>query len=157
MKRFNTRYVGLSQDWVGDGLNLYTRENFGGQTRVTYSFQWLWWWSLSLWEDIWRQRRKICSDLKGVHIFRLQHKMRASLTFNQGLIMQHSLQLLQVLLPVFKILLTLVVGAGFFGWYNKQSVRLSLQVALHGLSTSTTGTLVTRFAFLLARGQLTLG
>jgi len=29
------RYVGLSQDWVGDSLNLYTRENYGGMTRVT--------------------------------------------------------------------------------------------------------------------------
>ena len=36
-------------------------------------------------------------------------------------------------------------------------VRFSLQAAHHGLSTSTTGTLVTRFASLLDREQLTLG
>merc|ERR1711971_351208 len=29
------RYVGFSHDWVGDSLNLYTRENYGGMTRVT--------------------------------------------------------------------------------------------------------------------------
>jgi len=34
-KASSLRYVGLSQDWVGDGLNLYTRENYGGKTRVT--------------------------------------------------------------------------------------------------------------------------
>ena len=28
------RYVALSQDWVGDSLNLYARQNFGGETRV---------------------------------------------------------------------------------------------------------------------------
>ena len=28
------RYVALSQDWVGDSLNLYSRQNFGGETRV---------------------------------------------------------------------------------------------------------------------------
>ena len=29
-----SRYVALSQDWVGDSLNLYARQNFGGETRV---------------------------------------------------------------------------------------------------------------------------
>ena len=32
----NSRYVGLSQEWHGDSLNLYTRENYGGETRVRF-------------------------------------------------------------------------------------------------------------------------
>ena len=32
----NSRYVGLSQEWLGDSLNLYTREYYGGETRVRF-------------------------------------------------------------------------------------------------------------------------
>ena len=44
-------------------------------------------------EQMWRQRRE---HLKGVHFCRLQQKTRVSLTFNQGLTMQHNLLLSQV-------------------------------------------------------------
>jgi len=33
-KASSLRYVGLSQEWLGDSLNLYARENYGGETRV---------------------------------------------------------------------------------------------------------------------------